>query len=208
MESNKPSPAYQQPPLFLCLLGRETCIQSIWWPLGLLVNSPTARGDAAAGVKNTQTLTCSIPVSCGRPVYSSFFPMHRVRASWSGLSTESGEFGQVSFLAGQRLTSILSPLPGHSSVISGCTTCSYTCCPAGLPGWASHCLSLSASSLMSSRRSCAGSCGPRRRRGLRYGDCLAWPATFLSRSYDWEVTKRWHKEGLGIVKLSSPHLSS
>lgn len=87
MEPNKPSSAYQELPLFLCLLGREAGVQSIWWSLGLLVNGPAARGDAAAGVKDTQTLTCSIPVSCGKPVCSSFLPMHRTE------STQSGEFG-------------------------------------------------------------------------------------------------------------------
>lgn len=201
MEPNKPSSAYQEPPPVPLFLGRGAGIQSIWWPLGLLVNGPTARGDAAAGVKDAQTLTCGIPVSYGKPVCSSFLPVHRVQVAWSGLRVAS--LGPVSFLAGQRHTSVLSPLPGHSSVISGCTTCSYTCCPVGLPGWASHCLSLSASSLMSSRRSCAGSCGPRRRRGLRYGGCLAWPATFLSLSYDWEVTKRWRKRS-GHHKTEQP----
>lgn len=62
--------------------------------LDLLVNGPAARGDAAAGAKDAQTLTCSIPVSCGKPVCSSFLPMRRTE------STEGGEFGASILLAG------------------------------------------------------------------------------------------------------------
>lgn len=57
---------------------------------------------------------------------------------------------------------------GPSSVIKGCTTYSYRCCPAALPGWPSSCWSPSACCLTSSRRCCAGSCGPVPPRECRY----------------------------------------
>lgn len=58
--------------------------------------------------------------------------------------------------------------PGHSSIIKGCTMCSYRCYPVALPGWPSSCSSRSASFPMFSRKSCAGSCGPAPQRESRY----------------------------------------
>lgn len=64
----------------LCLLGREACVQSIWWPLGLLVKVPTLPCEYChwceehpdAGAQGS-------PFPFGMAVYSSFLPFSIIR---------------------------------------------------------------------------------------------------------------------------------